>query len=260
MPTTANKGYSVPTPGTESGTWGADLNANTFATIDTNLGGVVSITLSNINVILTAPQAQNLCVRLVGTMTGNVLLTAAYIGMMIIENATTGAFTVALSNGLGASANVPQGQASFFVSDASNGCRVVAQDIPSGTLMTFAQTAAPVGWTKNTTHNDKALRVVNGAASSGGLTPFTTVFAARTISVANMPTHNHGVTDPGHIHPTSIANTSPFTASGSGANFALIGVGSTGSSTTGLTIQNNGSGTAMDFAVQYVDVILASRN
>jgi hypothetical protein len=46
--------------------------------------------------------------------------------------------------------------------------------------MLFQQTAAPTGWTKITTHNNKALRVVNGTASSGGTTGFTTVFASRT--------------------------------------------------------------------------------
>jgi hypothetical protein len=42
-----------------------------------------------------------------------------------------------------------------------------AQEFPSDTLMLFQQTAAPPGWTKQTVHNDKALRVVSGAASSG---------------------------------------------------------------------------------------------
>src|SRR5712671_6740374 len=45
---------------------------------------------------------------------------------------------------------------------------VVAADIPaaerfaSGTRLLFQQTSAPTGWTKDTTHNDKALRVVSG--------------------------------------------------------------------------------------------------
>ncbi|PKN63544.1 MAG: hypothetical protein CVU57_19135 [Deltaproteobacteria bacterium HGW-Deltaproteobacteria-15] len=72
--------------------------------------------------------------------------------------------------------------------------------IPSGTLMLFVQTAAPTGWTKVTTHNNKALRVVSGTAGSGGSVGFTTAFhAARTVSVGNttltvdqMPAHPHG--------------------------------------------------------------------
>ena len=53
---------------------------------------------------------------------------------------------------------------------------VTSSDFPAGTTMLFQQTTAPTGWTKQTTHNDKALRVVSGTASSGGTLAFTTVF------------------------------------------------------------------------------------
>lgn len=54
--------------------------------------------------------------------------------------------------------------------------------IPSGSVMLFQQTAAPTGWTKLTTHNNKALRVVSGTASSGGTVAFTTAFASQSVS------------------------------------------------------------------------------
>ena len=47
-----------------------------------------------------------------------------------------------------------------------------------GTVMLFVQTAAPTGWTKSVANNDKALRVVSGAASTGGSVAFTTAFAS----------------------------------------------------------------------------------
>lgn len=53
---------------------------------------------------------------------------------------------------------------------------------PTGTAMLFAQTTAPTGWTKSTTHNDKALRVVSGTASSGGSSAFTTAFGTPSVS------------------------------------------------------------------------------
>lgn len=53
---------------------------------------------------------------------------------------------------------------------------------PSGTLMLFQQTAAPTGWTKQTTHNDKALRVVSGTVSSGGSSAFSTAMATPTVT------------------------------------------------------------------------------
>ena len=96
--------------------------------------------------------------------------------------------------------------------------------IPSGTVMMFGQTAAPTGFTKLITNNNAALRVVSGAASTGGTVDFTTAFASQavagtvgtsgsttavnnsytpagsvstsvgstTISTSTMPSHNHG--------------------------------------------------------------------
>jgi hypothetical protein len=83
----------------------------------------------------------------------------------------------------------------------------------TGTKMVFAQTSAPTGWTKDTTHNDKALRVVSGTASSGGSVAFTTAFAsqtpagsissvtvtgdvgATTLTTAQIPAHSHTYSD-----------------------------------------------------------------
>ena len=129
--------------------------------------------------------------------------------------------------------------------------------LPSGTAMLFVQTAAPTGWTKSTTHDNKALRVVSGTASSGGTTDFTSVFTSRTITTANMPVHTHGITDPGHSHQVAFK----IAAGGPGSyeeiqNSPSTGYYLTSSSTTGITVNNAGSGTAMDFAVQYVDVII----
>ena len=43
--------------------------------------------------------------------------------------------------------------------------------------MLFQQTAAPTGWTKQTTHNDKALRLQTGTVGTGGSVAFSTAFA-----------------------------------------------------------------------------------
>jgi hypothetical protein len=131
--------------------------------------------------------------------------------------------------------------------------------LPSGTTMLFVQTAAPTGWTKSTTHDNKALRVVSGAASSGGTTGFTSVFTSRTITTANMPTHTHTITDPGHVH--TVRTYAGVSGGYPGISSATAGGAGefTQTATTGITINNAGSGTAMDFAVQYVDVIIATK-
>lgn len=59
---------------------------------------------------------------------------------------------------------------------------VGGSSFPSGTLMLFQQTTAPTGWTKQTTHDNKALRVVSGTASSGGSVAFSTAFASQSVS------------------------------------------------------------------------------
>ena len=69
--------------------------------------------------------------------------------------------------------------------------------IPSGTRMLFQQSNAPAGWTKDTTQDNKALRVVSGAVGSGGAVGFTTAFASRSVSdtaldTDQMPEHTHG--------------------------------------------------------------------
>lgn len=57
-------------------------------------------------------------------------------------------------------------------------CSYIPSFIPSGTYMLFDSTNAPTGWTKNTTHNDKALRLVSGSVTTGGSSSFSTVLSS----------------------------------------------------------------------------------
>lgn len=141
--------------------------------------------------------------------------------------------------------------------------------LPSGTVMLFAQTNAPTGWTKSTTHNNKALRVVSGAASSGGSVDFTTAFASQavsgtvgntTLTVDQIPSHTHVMT-------TRLKNSAAFSA---GVQTYELGQDTSDySSTSSDTTQGTGggaahthtfTGTAINLAVAYVDVILASKD
>ena len=254
--------------------WSGPINTD-WDIIDSALGGVLPLnavgSVGTAN--LTISQTQNLIINIAGAMTGNAVYTlplnAAATGIVggnwIVYNNTSGAFTVTFTPvaGGGTSVSVAQGSRATIYSDGTNIATVtptVPVIIPAGTAALFAQTAAPTGWTKSTTHNNKALRVVSGAASSGGTTDFTTVFSSRTITTANMPSHTHTLTDPGHSHGISDGSAIPSSTSGS----FYRALGSTAilstTSTTGITIANAGSGTAMDFAVQYVDVIIATKD
>lgn len=143
-------------------------------------------------------------------------------------------------------------------------------EIPTGTLMLFQQTAAPTGWTKQTTHNDKALRVVSGTASSGGTSSFTTVFAnqtptintsglsagATTLSTAQMPSHNHSYTRYSYVDNAMPTSGSPAWIGTFGTTTGNTGGG--GSHSHSLTGSATSSEIVLD--VQYVDLIIASKN
>jgi len=145
---------------------------------------------------------------------------------------------------------------------------------PSGTLMLFQQTAAPTGWTKQTTHNDKALRVVSGTAGSGGSTAFSTALGTpavsgsvsvsgnisdTTLSTTQMPSHSHGYRVAGGNNATNssygnntganavVNGTTNSTGGGGSHNHAHNLAGSLSSATTAIN-------------VQYVDLIIASKD
>jgi hypothetical protein len=133
--------------------------------------------------------------------------------------------------------------------DASTG--LYNEPIPSGTVMLFVQTAAPAGWTKSTTNNDKALRVVSGTASTGGTVAFSTAFAngttgSTTLTTTQIPSHTH------------LINKSTGGVVAGGAGMAA------GATNTTATSQATGGGLSHDHSlnidVQYVDVIIATKN
>jgi hypothetical protein len=69
--------------------------------------------------------------------------------------------------------------------------------IPQTSTMLFFQASAPVGWTKITTHNNKAFRVVSGIGSAAaGITSFTNAFPNSVIPITG--TVSIGGTAGGH--------------------------------------------------------------
>ena len=157
--------------------------------------------------------------------------------------------------------------------------------IPSGTVMLFVQTAAPTGWTKSTTHNDKALRIVSGSVSSGGNTAFSSTFVNRTPAGTVSGTNTGGaVSDaglteaqlPSHAHTEQLMS-SVATMTATGTRIGGSGTGTTNRTATSPTLgTGSGSvhghgftqpswsgsftGTALDFGVEYVDAIIATKD
>lgn len=65
---------------------------------------------------------------------------------------------------------------------------------------------------------------------------------AHMLTTGEMPSHGHGVTDPGHFHTGE--NGTGFISQGSGSPTGVATTGNTGTATTGITIQNAGGGGA----------------
>lgn len=142
-----------------------------------------------------------------------------------------------------------------FISDPTTGLiresvlPAAAETFPAGTKAIFVQTAAPTGWTKDVTHNNKALRIVNGTASTGGTVAFTTAFASKSVagSISN-------TTATGSISSVSVTGTTQnTTATGSISNTTATGtissvtvtgsVGSHALTTAELPAHTHGPGT-----------------
>lgn len=161
--------------------------------------------------------------------------------------------------------------------------------LAQNTVSVFYQAAAPTGWSKVTSHNDKALRLVNGTGggfgfggtSGAGGNSFTTVFPSTTQSVnvsfsSNVPvTGTVGNTTltvaqiPDHTHNSLVGGTasassggSTFRTSGSNSTGGVNSPGGTGGShnhpfsgTVNFTATGSGS---IDLRLQYIDVILCN--
>ncbi len=133
--------------------------------------------------------------------------------------------------------------------------------LPAGTKMLFVQTAAPTGWTKLTTDDNKALRIVSGTAGTGGSVAFTTAFSSQSISgtvgdttldITQIPSHAHSYTAAGGV-----------TLVNGGTSFsALINASglTTGAAGGGLPHTHSLTTSAINLAVQYVDAIIAVKN
>ena len=125
-------------------------------------------------------------------VTGNITVTGNVDGVDV-ANLKTAKDSLSTSNGvIKSSVSLANGVTATTQSTGDNSTKVAttgyvrnaitAHVFPSGTAMLFAQSSAPTGWTKSTTHNNKALRVVSGTAGSGGSNAFSNTFASKGIN------------------------------------------------------------------------------
>jgi hypothetical protein len=229
-------------------------------------GATQTVYCDGINFIAASPAFVNGAVLEVsGGGTGQSTLTA---NNVILGNGTSAVNFVSPS----VSGNFLRSNGTTWESAAPPGA-----EFSSGTRMTFNQTSAPTGWTKDTSVDDAGFRLVSGSVGSGGTVDFTTAFASKavtgtvsisaisgsagntTLSTPQIPSHNH-----------TISTLSEFPGGG-----AFNG---TGGAVGSVTTSNTGgggahshpfsfssgtasfSGTAINLAVKYVDLIIAQKN
>lgn len=145
----------------------------------------------------------------------------------------------------------------------------------SGTLMLFQQTAAPTGWTKQTTHNDKSLRVVSGSAGSGGSVAFTTALgtpavsgsvsvsgniSSTTLSTSQIPSHSHGYRAAGGTNNGNAAYGNAAQANRVINSGVTNNAGGGGSHNHGHNLAGSLSSASTTINVQYVDLIIAAKD
>lgn len=168
---------------------------------------------------------------------------------------------------------------------------VSTKAFPTGTRMSFQQTAAPTGWTKDTTAalNNSAMRIVTGSVVNGGSVDFTTAFAsqtptgsvsitavsgtagATTLTTPQIPAHQHNMklgTSPasfftGSPNPgrTLSGGSNIYDSPSASYSSFLDNTGGSGSHDHPFSF-SSGSGTftgsAINLAVKYYDFIIAS--
>jgi hypothetical protein len=200
------------------------------------------------------------------------------IGTYTSAGTTLARTTVLASSNAGAAVNLSAGTKNVFVTypagysvtAASNGLN---SQFAAATAIVFYQAAAPTGWTKQTTHDNKALRVVSGTGGgSGGTTAFTTVFAnqtptittsglsiaATTLTTSQIPSHTHyvptvqcGCSNPGAVNATCVTNVN--------TTRVITGAQGGGSSHT-HSISGSATSSAITLNVQYVDTIICAKD
>lgn len=151
-PQTVNILLSVPTRGSDVGTWDVPNNGD-FVALDGILGGAVNIAVASTPITLTAPagtpipgagptQVQNRILRFTGVLTANVQVTIPLPGFHIIEHLATGNFVLSFrALNAGRVIGVPPGNQ---ISIYNNGTDVAFCDLPPvGTYWDYAGSAVP---------------------------------------------------------------------------------------------------------------------
>lgn len=144
------------------------------------------------------------------------------------------------------------------ITSASSGA--APESFPAGTRMPFNQTAAPTGWTKDTTAalNDSIMRIVTGTVGAGGSNAFSTFngqtsVGATTLAESQIPSHSHVIQGASGSTVNSTVRNEISNNKGTQDNL-------TSSSSTAATGGGGSHTHSITTNIKYNDFIIASKN
>jgi hypothetical protein len=263
---------------------GTGSTSTTYCSLTTNVTGTLPI--ANGGTGSTSTAYCNLTSNVTGTLPvangGTGATTQTAYAVLCGGTTSTGAYQSVASVGTAGQILTSNGAGALPTFQAAGG------GFPAGTRMSFQQTSAPTGWTKDTTAglDNSAMRIVTGSVVNGGSVNFTTAFAsqtptgsvsissvsgsagATTLTTPQIPSHQHqafnGINSTRLFSPQigatySVAqNTSPYTR-----NANVASTGGDGSHTHPFSFSSGSgtfSGNAINLAVKYYDFIIASKD
>jgi hypothetical protein len=268
---------SYVTVGGALGTPSSGTVTNLTGTASININGTVGATTANSGAFTTVTASSNITAngRVIGTSPNS-----GSTGAVVLKNAVGDPDTLYLQaiNNAGSSQYSSiqfKTDGSIIASGAIEATQFNGswQYLPSGTRMSFQQTAAPTGWTKDTTAaiDNSACRFVTGTASSGGSVAFTTAFASQavtgtngasaayTLGTADIPSHTHVVPTYEGTGSTASGGTLYYSRRGD-LTYQPLGAAATGGGGAHSHGAASFTGNAINLAVKYYDFIIASKN